>query len=132
MPDQKIKHLEFIQKGIERMTTLSFQLKGWCVTLVSALNVLAAKDVNQMHMSLVYFIVPIFWTLDAFYLSKERQYRGLYEKVRHQKETEIDFNMDTQIYNTGKNTWLRSALSKSQWPIYGTLLAVTIYYMFFC
>jgi len=132
MSDNKIKHLEFVQKGIERMTTLSFQLKGWCITLVSALNVLAAKDMDKTHMTLIYFIIPIFWALDAFYLSKERQYRLLYDKVRKKQDAEIDFDMSTLEFKVGNNTWLMSLLSKSQWPIYVTLLTVTLYYMFYC
>jgi len=132
MSDNKIKHLEFVQKGIERMTTLSFQLKGWCITLVSALNVLAAKDMDKTHMTLIYFIIPIFWALDAFYLSKERQYRLLYDKVRKKQDAEIDFDMSTLGFKIGNNTWLMSLLSKSLWPIYVTLLTVTLYYMFYC
>ena len=37
MDNNKIKHLEFIQSTITRMNQNSFQIKGWMITLVSAL-----------------------------------------------------------------------------------------------
>lgn len=127
MPEQKIKHLEFIQEAIKRMNTLSFQIKGWCITLVSALNILAAKDVDHTHMILVYWIVPIFWAIDAFYLSKERQYRDLYNSVRDKAENEIDFDMSTNQYLSSKNNWISSFFSISEWPVYLILMGATAY-----
>ncbi|HNF69924.1 MAG TPA: hypothetical protein PLL28_11145 [Chitinophagales bacterium] len=132
MADHKAKHLEFIQEAIKRMNTLSFQIKGWCITLVSAINVLAAKDVDHDHILLVYWIVPIFWAMDAFYLSQERQYRTLYNEVRLKKEADIDFNMQTQASILGKNSWISAMFSVSNWPVYLILLGVTVYIMFNC
>ena len=132
MADHKAKHLEFIQEAIKRMNTLSFQIKGWCITLVSAINVLAAKDVDHDHILLVYWIVPIFWAMDAFYLSQERQYRTLYNEVRLKKEADIDFNMRTQASILGKNSWISAMFSVPNWPVYLILLGVTVYIMFNC
>ena len=36
----KLKHLEFIQGVINRLSTDSFRMKGWAVVLISALLVL--------------------------------------------------------------------------------------------
>ncbi len=44
--ERKIKHLEFIQIVISRMNSNSFLIKGWTITLMSALFALAAKDTN--------------------------------------------------------------------------------------
>ena len=44
--ENKRKHLEFIQSVIARMNSNSFLIKGWSITLVSALFALAAKDSN--------------------------------------------------------------------------------------
>ncbi len=46
--EAKLKHLELSQGVINRMAGNSFLLKGWSVTLVSALFALSAKDSNQM------------------------------------------------------------------------------------
>ena len=44
MMENKIKHLEFIQSTITRMNQNSFQIKGWMITLVSALLALYASS----------------------------------------------------------------------------------------
>ena len=49
MDSDKIKHLEFIQSNIARMNQCSFQMKGWTITIVSALLAIyvATMDNNQ-------------------------------------------------------------------------------------
>ena len=37
MSEDKLKHLEFIQNIITRMNTNSFLIKGWAVTIASAI-----------------------------------------------------------------------------------------------
>jgi len=45
-PEERLKHLEFVQPLVPRMAGYSFLLKGWTVTLSAALFALAAKDAN--------------------------------------------------------------------------------------
>jgi len=93
--EAKLKHLEMIQGVINRMANNSFLIKGWSVVLVAALFALAAKDSSVYFVYLAYFPAIAFWSLDGFYLRQERLYRKLYDKVRIQKEEEIDFSMAT-------------------------------------
>ena len=109
--EKKLKHLEFIQNAILRMSTLSFQLKGWCITLVTAMTILASDNKDHKYIFLVYMIIPIFCILDAFYLAKERDYRALYDEVRKNNEDEIDFT--------------KTIFSISIWPLYAILAIVT-------
>src|ERR1043165_7437493 len=88
--DQK-KHLEFIQSVITRMAGNSFLIRGWSVTLVSALFALAAKDADRRFAVISYFPSILFWVLDAYYLSQERKFRSLYDSVR--TNTNTDFGM---------------------------------------
>lgn len=99
--EKKLKHLEFIQNVISRMNSNSFMIKGWCVTLVSALFALAAKDSEIRFAVIAYFIIPMFWILDGFFLATERKYRELYNKVRIKKEEDIDFNMSVEKVDIG-------------------------------
>ena len=122
----KLKHLEFIQNVITRMNANSFLLKGWAVTLVSALFALAAKDGNQYYLYPACIAIPMFWILDAFFLSQERQYRGLYTHVATLPEASIDFNMDARTYATGKNRWVRAAFSRTLAIFYFTLSALSL------
>ena len=81
MNDHVVKHLELIQNIITRMNTNSFMIKGWTVTIVSALLALYASSKNANFV--LVGIVPnlIFWFLDSFYLQQERKFRGLYDDV---------------------------------------------------
>lgn len=92
--EAKLKHLEFIQNVITRMNSNSFLIKGWAITLVSALFALAAKDANINYVLISYIVIPVFWVLDGFYISRERQYRDLYSAVAKTPENAIDFNME--------------------------------------
>jgi hypothetical protein len=109
--EAKLKHLEFIQATISRFNSNSFLVKGWAITLVSALFALAAKDANQLYVFIVYISVPSFWVLDAYYLSLERQYRCLYAAVSQKEAEDIDFSMDASGFRTGRNTWQRCLLT---------------------
>jgi hypothetical protein len=127
---KKIKHLEFIQLVITRMNVNSFLIKGWSVTLVSALFIFASKDTDISYMIITYVSTPVFWFLDGYYLSQERQYRELYNEIRERNEEEINFDMSTVSYNTGRNTWFRSATSNVVLTFYASLFLLTLLVMF--
>lgn len=128
--DAKLKHLEFIQNVITRMNSNSFLIKGWTITLVSALFALAAKDANINFVLISYIVIPIFWILDGFFISIERQYRDLYNDVAKKDENEVDFNMDTSKYNNGKRTWILGIFSKTLNLFYGISIFTTLIVMF--
>ena len=90
MAEQRIKHLEMIQSVVSRLASNSFALKGWSITVVSALLALAAKDANERYALLALFPVACFWGLDAYYLWQERLFRALYAAVRDDIENPDD------------------------------------------
>jgi len=130
MNKMKIKHLEFIQNVITRMNSNSFLIKGWAMTLVSALFALAAKDSNINFVLVSYVVIPVFWVLDGFFIATERQYRDLYAEVAKKTESDIDFNMNASEYNTGNRTWLAGIFSKTLIPFYGISIVATLLVMF--
>lgn len=129
--ENKQKHLEFIQDLIERMSGHSFLLKKWGVTLVAALLTLGSKEKDTDTLFISFIPVAIFWILDGFYLFKERLYRTLYEKVRKLQELEIDYNMNTNEFIGGKNSWIRSIFSKTLIIFYLTLILSMILVLLF-
>jgi len=128
--EKLMKHLEFIQNVITKMNSNSFLIKGWTVTLVSALFALASSDTNLNYVLISYIVIPVFWILDGFFISTERQYRYLYNDVRHKQENEIDFDMNASKYNSGKNTWISGIFSKTLIPFYGVTFGATLMVMF--
>lgn len=128
--EKKIKHLEFIQNIINRMNSNSFLIKGWTITLISALFALAAKDANINYVLISYIVIPVFWMLDGFYISQERQYRDLYNEIALKSEDDIDFNLDASVYSKNDRTWLAGIFSKTLIPFYGISIATTLIIMF--
>lgn len=130
MSENKLKHLEFIQNIITRLSTNSFIIKGWAITLVSALFALAAKDANVNYILISYIVIPVFWVLDGFYISQERQYRDLFKEVATKNEKSIDFSMNASDFCKGDRTWLAGIFSKTLIPFYGISIVTTLIVMF--
>jgi len=59
--EKQIKHLELIQQVVSRLAGNSFSIKGWSITLVSALFELAAKDSNVRYAILALLPALCFW-----------------------------------------------------------------------
>lgn len=127
MEQDKIKHLEFIQSVITRMNTNSFQLKGWMITLVSALLALYANSKNENYIYIAIIPVFIFWFLDTYYLQQERKFRGIYNDVAELTEEDKKqvvrlFEMPLQNYSKGKYRYCRVFWSNTIAPLYGTII----------
>ena len=123
----KQKHLEFIQNAISRMADNSFRLKGWTVLLVSALFAFFARFGETGYVFIV--IVPIlaFWILDGFFLSQERLFRSLYDRVRDLDEPAINYSMDTTEFRSiSRNHWWNSTASRTLLVFYGVLFGVAL------
>lgn len=128
--DRKLKHLEFIQGVINRLSTNSFLLKGWSVVLVSALFALSANNSNVRFVMLAYIPAIIFWGLDGYFLMLERIYRKHYERVRMKHEEDIDFSMDTSDIQSGFYEWASATISKTLISFHGALIVAIIVVMF--
>jgi hypothetical protein len=126
MEQDRIKHLEFIQGVITRMNTNSFQLKGWMVTLVSALLALYASNKNVKYIFIAIIPVIIFWFLDAYYLQQERKFRGIYNDVANlspdnEKQEVRLFEMPLNKYYKGKYKYCKVFWSSAIAPLYGLI-----------
>ena len=124
--ENKLKHLEMVQSVINRMANNSFMLKGWAVTLVAGIFVLAGKDTDKLYFLVAYIPVIVFWGLDSYYLLQERLYRGLYEKVRLSEESEIDFSLRVTKEECGneKNKFIFCVVSITELWFYFPLALV--------
>jgi len=127
--ENKLKHLEFIQLIITRMNVNSFLLKGWCVTIVAAVFALYAS--NQNICVIIIGVLPtiIFWFLDAYYLTQERKFRGLYNDVAGVSDNPRqlkEFEMRPDLYTKGKYSYFNVLFSKTIWLLYIPLNLILI------
>ncbi|WP_048340901.1 hypothetical protein [Clostridium novyi] len=128
-----IKHLEFLQDIIKRMANNSFKIKGWTITLVTAiLGLLATKNLLTLkYISIL--IIPIlgFAMLDAYYLRLERIFRKKYnEFVKAYNNKEYDklniFELSTEKPENIKISYFNNFFSTSIIGTYAILGALII------
>lgn len=121
----RLKHLEMLQQVISRMASNSFLVKGWSVTLLSAILVLTTKDKVYVLGWVAVIPVAVFWLLDGFFLRQERLFRKLYDRYRSQpQDTPTDFNMDTSIVSNEVDPWGKVTFSKTLRMFHGGLAIV--------
>ena len=128
MMENKIKHLEFIQSTITRMNQNSFQIKGWMITLVSALLALYASSERVVYILIAIVPAVVFWFLDAYYLQQERRFRGVYNDVAGLSPDDSrinvrEFEMPIQKYQCGKYCYFNVLFSRTIFPLYGIVVA---------
>ncbi|MFT3932111.1 MAG: hypothetical protein QM726_00735 [Chitinophagaceae bacterium] len=80
------KELDLIQDQITRMSGNSFLVKGWTMTLMSALTAFGKETILNSKGGIIYLFMMLailipFWWLDAFFLRQERLFRKVYERA---------------------------------------------------
>jgi|WetSurMetagenome_2_1015567.scaffolds.fasta_scaffold40048_2 hypothetical protein len=123
----RIAHLGFIQGAINRMASNSFLLKGWTITIFTALFAFAAKDTKVEFVYICYPPVFIFWWLDAFFLYQERLFRKLYDQVAQDANYIPNYSMSRAHFEkVGSLSFLSSLLSKTLLGFYLPILFVLV------
>lgn len=96
--ENKRLHIQMIENIINRMSSNSFLIKGWSLTILGGLITVYLANINKpmsyLILLLCLFFCLIFWISDTFYLREERCFRNLYEIVRKKDEENIDFSME--------------------------------------
>lgn len=136
------KHLEFLQSNISRMNQCSFQMKGWAITLASALIAVFVSTISENNFGNKIYIYAsivstfLFWCLDSLYLSKERKLIGIYNDLigtsNGKKQNPIaikDYEIPLNKYKGWKYCIIRAMLLPSEIIFYG---AIVIGLFIFC
>lgn len=126
MSEKKLKHLDFIHNTINRMSTNSFIIKGWTISIVSVLFIFSENNKNERFLAVTILAVVVFWYLNGFFLQQERKFRGLYDKVAGLSENQIDFSMSTSEFKNDKYSLLSAIFGKTIWPLYLTIVIMIV------
>ena len=106
-PDDRRKHLDFIQATITRMSSASTTAKSWMIPVVTATYGYAlTRNVRSVAL-LGVAAVLLFAYLDANYLRQERRFRRLYKAVAEGKNEIAVFSLnpdDVNLDRSGKST----------------------------
>lgn len=129
------KHLEFIQNNITRMNQCSFQMKGWAITLASALIAVFVSTIsgnnsgNKIYIYASIVTTFLFWCLDSLYLSKERKFIGIYNDLigisngKNQKLIAIkEYEIPLNKYKGWKYCTIRAMLLPSELIFYAAII----------
>ena len=121
----RIEHLKLIQQVIERLARSSFVIKTAASTVTAAI-VAATVAASTPAIGLGGVALLSLWGLDAFYLSRERRFRALFNQVRTGAASEFStksyFTMTTHPGPSG-SAW-RAACSSTLVTLYPSLLLV--------
>ena len=119
-------HLQLIHVTISRMADHTFVIKGWSITVASALVALGVQQDDSGLIILGVLPTLAFWGLDAFYLWQERLYRRLWNSaVRPAHSGETTFSMDAAVYRSEEH-YRHALFSPVVWAIHGTAIVAVI------
>lgn len=98
-PDERLKHLDFLQATIARQASHSFAVKGWTLTVSAAVYAYTAAHLHWWLAVVALMPCVAFGWLDAFYLRQERLFRHLYDVCIGPDHGGIPvFSMDTSTF----------------------------------
>ena len=116
------KEIDLIQDCIKRMSTNSFLIKGWTITLIAVVLALAKDKIDFLYICFI-LLVPVlgFWYLDTFFLRTERMYRKMYEWVikNRMSSEERMYNLNPKQYESEVESIFLVMFSKTLKVFYG-------------
>lgn len=116
-----LKRLELLQSIVDRQARNSFQSKTFAIILLTALAGLSIGNATNL-LVVGAGVVLVFWILDAYYLSRERLFRSMYERVAVEGSSSMSLSPKLQD-RVGYTKWGRCMVAHSEWLLYGTMLA---------
>ena len=115
--DIQLRYLADIQSIIARLSQNSFIIRSWSVTLVSIIFAIVStqRADNRGYALLALPPALIFWTLDAYYLRRERSFRRLYAAAGQEmlagRLDQRMFDMDTGEFDAAVPGFCRTLLA---------------------
>lgn len=122
-------HLGILQNVIDRMAGNSASAKTWCITVVSALLVVAADRQKPSIALIALFPAAVFCLLDAYYLGLERGFRKTYEDFVRKVHSGAASLSDLYVVTPAGSLcqlWASSAASFSVWGFYGMVFGLVL------
>ncbi|MET9270537.1 hypothetical protein [Kribbella sp. NPDC003557] len=114
-------HLQLIQGVINRLSSQSTTVKGWCVTVTAALLGFGATSATPIIALVAAYVIAAFALIDAKFLSLERGFRRLYRQA-------VDGNLAEWSLETERpraTDILRALFGLHNMLLYGSSLVVT-------
>lgn len=128
-----MKEIDIIQSIINRMSSNSFLIKGWTITLVVGTLLLERTILEGSKLQIFIAFIPllVFWFLDAYFLWQERMYRKLYDWViaNRLNTDEKLFNMNAYRFRNEVDSRPKILFSVTLGWFYGSIFILTAIYV---
>lgn len=132
--DLRLRHLDTLQGVVSRLSQNSFTIRGWSVTLTSAILAFGSTRGSSQGGLVILALVPawIFWGLDAYYLRQERLFRQLHLAVARRLMDSASspdvapFDMRLEPFQHSVISWRRLLLVPHVAAIPGALTVITV------
>lgn len=116
------KHMDYVQAVINRLAGNSFLMKGWALTVSSALLGLAVSASKPLLALVAAMPALAFWVQDTYFLRQERAFRAMFDDVVAKKIP--GFQIKPAPY-AKRQSW-RVAWSISLAAFYGSIIVVSV------
>ena len=142
------KHLEFIQGVINRHNSNSFKIKGWAITITSAIFALMGTIKEPYLCFIAFGPIIMFWVLDSMFIANERCFVSLYtcvskgnkislskQQLKKKIRKELDKNTETitskeyTVLNYSMNFIQFRELKKNNWTSVFTSNTIGWFYL---
>ncbi|MCV6639392.1 hypothetical protein [Candidatus Albibeggiatoa sp. nov. NOAA] len=119
------KEIDLIQSVMQRMSSTSFLIKGWTITLVA---IIFSSRTQVDALPLVVIPIILFWILDAFFLHQGRLYRHLYEWVitNRMQTSEHLFSLNASRFKSEVGSHWKVMFSFTLLLFYGATLVLAL------
>ncbi|MBR8842396.1 hypothetical protein [Pseudoalteromonas sp. JC3] len=125
----KVAHLTLIQGVINRMANNSFLIKGWSITVLTALIAVGGALKNELFFLVTLLPIFLFWWLDAYFFMLENVYRKLYEKALEMESNDLKLNPNlvTEIDRNCICTRFNYLMRRAVLPLYLLQILISIF-----
>ncbi|MCI0144158.1 hypothetical protein KNN17_21655 [Arthrobacter bambusae] len=116
------KHMDYVQAVINRLAGNSFLMKGWALTVSSALLGLAVSQSKPLMALIAAMPALAFWIQDTYFLRQERAFRAMFDDIAAKEIS--GFEIRPAPY-AKRQRW-RLAWSISLSGFYGSIIVVSV------
>lgn len=116
------KHMDYVQAVINRLAGNSFLMKGWALTVSSALLGLAVSESKPLLALVAAMPALAFWVQDTYFLRQERAFRAMFDDIAAKRVP--GFEIRPAPY-AKRQPW-RMAWSISLAGFYGSIIVVSV------
>lgn len=102
-----LKHIDILQNIITRMSSASENCKKYSITLVTAIILFSFKDKSDKIVFISFIPISLFYILDAYYLSMERQFRQAFNSFT-KSLNKGDFNYES-VYDISHTKTIKTS-----------------------